>query len=228
MKTTTDANDPRCWDQLAADQQATLVKWIRDVLVPAYRVSNRNSYGMKHDFEREPGGFYVTNGMFKGAMLAAGHRPVNEREINWRFRVRPARELNEQEKKIRHLVGCGWLARGSSGTGGYAVVKRGDRKRIDAWCQDCYRAKRPMVRVEVHGHCALVVMDMIAAEWKLSPAAMNDVAQLFSLIDPKGKNWWSVNECYNYIRRVPVEVAEEVAAKLVRIADACRPPAVPC
>ena len=82
-----------------------------------------------------------------------------------------------------------------------------------------------MVRVEVSGHCATVVMDMIAAEWKLPLHAMNEVAQLFSLVDPKGKNWWNINGCYNYIRRVPVDVAEAVAARLVRIAEACRPPA---
>ncbi len=227
MKTTIDANDTRCWDQLPADQQATLVKWIRDVLVPAYRVFNRTSYGMKHDFERAPGGFYVTNGMFKGAMLAAGHHPVNASEINWRFRIRPVNELNEHERKLMHLIGHPLLARNSHERTGYAVVKSRDHKRIDAWCQACYRDKRPMIRVEVRGHTAVVVMDMIGADWKLSSAAMNEVAQLFALIDPKGKNWWSVDKCYNYIRRVPAEVAEDVAARLARIANACRPPAVP-
>lgn len=84
-----------------------------------------------------------------------------------------------------------------------------------------------MVRVEVRGHTAVVVMDMVAAEWKLSPAATNKVGQLFALIDTKGKNW-NISECYNYIRRVPVDVAEAVAARLVMIAEDCRPPAVPC
>jgi len=83
-----------------------------------------------------------------------------------------------------------------------------------------------MVRVEVSGQCTTVVMDMIAADWKLSHAAMNEVAELFALIDLKRKNWWNVNECYNYIRRVPVDLAEAVAAKLVAIADACRPQTV--
>ena len=226
MKKTIDANDIRCWEQLPADQQAALVAWIRNVLVPAYRVFHRTSYAMKHDFEREPGGFYVTNGMFKGAMLAAGHHPVDAREIKWRVRVRPVRELDEHEKKLMRVIGTGWMARDSPERGRYAVVKRGDGKRIDAWCHACYREKRPMVRVEVRGQSALVIMDMIAADWKLSPEGMNEIAQLFAQIDPKRKNWWNVSECYNYIRRVPAELAEAVAAKLVTIADTCRPQAV--
>jgi hypothetical protein len=227
MKTTMDANDPRCWDQLSSDRQAALVGWIRDVLVPAGRAFHRSSYAMKHDFEREPGGFYVTNGMFKGAMLAAGHQPVDAREINWRFRVRPGRELDDHEKTRMRVIGCGWLARDSPERSGYAVMKRGDWKRIAAWCQACYREKRPMIRVEVRGHSAVVVMDMIAADWKLSSDAMNEVAQLFFLVDPKGKNWWNINGCYNYIRRVPADVADAVAARLVMIADGCRPPDIP-
>jgi hypothetical protein len=226
MKTTIDANDIRCWDQLPANQQAVLVGWIRGVLVPACRVFHRTSYGMKHDFEREPGGFYVTNGMFKGAMLAVGFRLVDASEINWRFRVRPVHELDDHEKKLMRIIGCGWLKLESRERSGYAVVKRGDRKRIDAWCQACYRDRRPMVRVEVRGQSALVVMDMIAADWKLPHAAMNEVAELFAVIDPKRKNWWNLSECYNYIRRVPVDLAEAVAGKLVTIANACRPRAV--
>lgn len=220
-------NDPRCLQDLPAEQQAVLIGWIRDVLVPTRRAFHRTSYGMKHDFESEPGGFYVTNGMFKGAMLAAGHQPVDAGEINWRFRVRPVRELDDHEITRMRVIGRGWLARDSPQRSGYAVIGRGDRKRIDAWCQACYREKRPMVRVVVSGHCATVVMDMIAADWKLSPDAMNEVARLFSLVDPKGKNWWNINGCYNYIRRVPVDVAEAIAARLVTIADACRPPAIP-
>lgn len=111
MKTTIDANDIRCWEQLSTDQRGALLGWIWDVLVPACRVFHRTSYGMKHDFEREPGGFYVTNGMFKGAMLAAGFRPVDASEINWRFRVRPVHELHEHEKQLMRVIGCGWLTR---------------------------------------------------------------------------------------------------------------------
>lgn len=222
MKTTTDANAPRCWEQLAPDQQAALVGWIRGVLVPAHRAFHRTSYGMKHDFEREPGGFYVTNGMFKGAMLAAGHQPVDASEINWRFRVKPIRELDEQEKDELRVIGRGWLLRDGPHRGGYIVVNRKKRERIDAWCRTCAREKRPAIRVEVRGHTAMVVMDMITADWKLSPDAVDEVRRLFASIDPKGRNWGNVNECYNYIQRVPLYKAEEIAPALVRIANGCR------
>ena len=68
-------NSPECLNDLSTGQQAVLINWIRDVLVPAERVYKSNSYGMKHDFERELEGFYVTNRMFKGAMLNAGFAP---------------------------------------------------------------------------------------------------------------------------------------------------------
>src|SRR5438094_10451458 len=44
--------------------------------------------GMQHALEEWPGGFYVTNGAFKGAMLAAGFRPEDERALNWHFFLR--------------------------------------------------------------------------------------------------------------------------------------------
>jgi hypothetical protein len=104
-------SDPRCFDDLSAEQQAVLIGWIGDVLVPAQRVFHRTSYGMKHDFEQERDGFYVKNGAFKGAMLAAGLRPVDANELNWRFRVKPARELDRWEKEKLRLIGRGWLVR---------------------------------------------------------------------------------------------------------------------
>ena len=75
-----EANDPGGFQKLEPEQQSALVDWIRAVLVPANTVFRRNSYGMKHDFDREPDGFYVYNGAFKGAMLAAGFLPVDEGE----------------------------------------------------------------------------------------------------------------------------------------------------
>ena len=51
------------------------------------KYSTRTSYGIKHDFERE--GFYLTNGQFKGAMLAAGYDPEKANELNWTFKIKP-------------------------------------------------------------------------------------------------------------------------------------------
>jgi hypothetical protein len=44
------------------------------------------SYGMKIYFERD-GGFSITNGMFKGAMLLCGFKPSKRKNSNWRFNV---------------------------------------------------------------------------------------------------------------------------------------------
>ena len=106
-----DPNDPARFYELDLRQQSGLVQWIQAVLVKAKTVFSRSSYDVKHDFEREPDGFYVYNGAFKGAMVAAGFYPVYEREMNWRFRVKPSRRLSVREKAERHLSGAGQLAR---------------------------------------------------------------------------------------------------------------------
>jgi hypothetical protein len=50
------ANDPTGFQKLEPEQQTALVDWIRNVLAPAKGIFRRNSYGMKHDFAREPDG----------------------------------------------------------------------------------------------------------------------------------------------------------------------------
>ena len=60
------ANDSTGFQQLGPAEQAALVGWIRGVLMPARTRFRRTSYGMKHDFERDQGGFYICNGAFKG------------------------------------------------------------------------------------------------------------------------------------------------------------------
>lgn len=83
-----DLNHPDDYERLAAAEKRALVTWINAVMAPAYRVdTHATSYGMKHDFEEV--GFYVTNGQFKGAMLACGYKPVDPAALNWRFRVKP-------------------------------------------------------------------------------------------------------------------------------------------
>ncbi len=214
------ANDVRSLNDLSVAQHALLVGWIRDAFVPAYHVFHRTSDSLRHESDRERPGFSVTNGMFKGAMLSAGFRPVDAREVNWRFRVRPVLDLTAQEKRRMRTIGRKTTGREWSG---YLVANTGNRKRIDAWCNACAMEKRPAVRVEVRGLAADVIMDMTTAEWKLSFTARNAVTRLFISLDSTGRNWWNVNECYNYIRHVPGGVAVRVAAMLTGIAEGCRP-----
>jgi len=103
---TRDVDPPTEYDGLSAEMQADLQTWIAEMFQPAGRIwrgqirtsrfDGTTSYGLKHDFERVTGK-YVTNGEFKGAMLAAGYQPVVPHEQNWHFRLRP--RLTEEEQK---------------------------------------------------------------------------------------------------------------------------------
>lgn len=80
-------DDPREYAKLSDAQKEALRAWIALVMRPVKTVGPSTSYTMKHDFERV--GFYVTNGAFKGAMLAFGYEPAEREALNWRFRQRP-------------------------------------------------------------------------------------------------------------------------------------------
>lgn len=92
-------NGTWAWALTAAEQE-TLLSWIRENFVAAKTpLKEHTSYTLKHEFERATwpqAGFYVTNGHFKGAMLAAGIEPVDPNEENWRFRIR--RVVNRPKK----------------------------------------------------------------------------------------------------------------------------------
>ena len=81
-----DVNQPSAYRMLPEEQKAALQGWIGQQLVPAPLAGPRCSYALKHVFHRLPDGFYVTNGEWKGAMLAAGFEPVDRWQLNWRFR----------------------------------------------------------------------------------------------------------------------------------------------
>ena len=74
------------FDRMKPEQKEALLGWIKDTLTTARRRHPMTSYGLKHVFEKD--GFYITNGQFKGAMLAAGHAPVDPDALNWSFRVK--------------------------------------------------------------------------------------------------------------------------------------------
>jgi hypothetical protein len=78
---------PAVYDELNQAEKDALAYWIEHAICKATKYSNRTSYGIKHDFEREE--FYITNGQFKGAMLAAGYQPEDAQELNWTFKIKP-------------------------------------------------------------------------------------------------------------------------------------------
>jgi hypothetical protein len=94
---------PEEYEKLSPAEQATLLEWIRLAIKPAKTPVVETSYGIKHDFEYATR-LYVSNGQFKGAMLAEGYAPVNPGEQNWRFRIRPTGRFSEsKDGSIYHI-----------------------------------------------------------------------------------------------------------------------------
>lgn len=82
-------NQPDQYEQLEQRNKELLQQWINERVKP-YLIQSYNpsltSYGLKHYFEREIG-VYITNGAFKGGMLAAGILPQSHEALNWVFKV---------------------------------------------------------------------------------------------------------------------------------------------
>lgn len=80
-------NKPEHFSELTANQQEQLVSWCLQLEKIKSFNSVRTSYGLKHDFQYSPNGFYVTNGQFKGAMLKAGFSVKDTNSLNWIFNI---------------------------------------------------------------------------------------------------------------------------------------------
>ncbi len=78
-----DVDDPRDFETLEVLEKAILLTWIAYAVQPHTNYGTYSSYGYKHMFADV--GFYVTNGQFKGAMLAAGYEPKDRDAQNWVF-----------------------------------------------------------------------------------------------------------------------------------------------
>ena len=84
-------DDPNAFCQLDEAQQTALLAYITAKFKPGKSVYPKSSsYGLKHVFEESTGGFYVTNGQFKGAMQRAGFEPTDPKRQNWLFRLAAA------------------------------------------------------------------------------------------------------------------------------------------
>ena len=83
-------NDPMAFDSLSPEKKEAVLDWIRYNLYDRETFNpDITSYGLKHIYEQVPGSTdrYLTNGQFKGAMLACGFRAKNTNEINWVFNI---------------------------------------------------------------------------------------------------------------------------------------------
>lgn len=85
------ANQPEDYENLTREEKLILNYWIQDCLEPYQRKTfnpyGPSSYGLKHRFQYSSQGFYLTNGQFKGAMLAAGFEPHDKTKLNWTYRL---------------------------------------------------------------------------------------------------------------------------------------------
>lgn len=85
-------NHPHAYEQLTMAKRAALDTWIARTLHPIKAANQyQNSATLPGVFTRSAGGFAVTNGQFKGAMLAAGLRPVDAVQLYWTFHIRRVR-----------------------------------------------------------------------------------------------------------------------------------------
>ena len=80
-------DSPLLFYELTNEQQKSVVDWSKQFDQIKGFQHHVTSYGMKHDFERSRGGFYMTNGAFKGAMVVAGFKVEDETELNWFFNI---------------------------------------------------------------------------------------------------------------------------------------------
>jgi len=83
-------DDPNEFSLLPPERQDILRRWIQEHLTPRKSPNLRySSYNLKHRFEadRAHGGFYVSNGIFKGAMKECGYVAQFEDDTNWIFSI---------------------------------------------------------------------------------------------------------------------------------------------
>lgn len=98
-------NQPEEFKTLLIKEQIVLVDWVKTHLTPRKTINKRHSsYGLKHYFEddKQHGGFYVTNGAFKGAMLVCDYVPDIWNDINWCFRISNRSKAFTETYKYEH------------------------------------------------------------------------------------------------------------------------------
>jgi hypothetical protein len=159
--------------------------------------------------------------MFKGALLKAGFAPVNPREVNWQFRVKPTWELCAWERRLLGIYSRFRLMRDRWRGKGYVVAMRNQCRRIVEHDAACRREQRLKLLVLRGAECAEIIMDTGPAGYRLTDTATIEIAALFDRLNPSGRNWSITNNCLAVIRRVPMHQAEAVAEKLVEIAQGC-------
>ncbi|MDW3969367.1 hypothetical protein QI311_03320 [Staphylococcus saprophyticus] len=85
------------FNDMTMKQLETVLMWCKQ-LEPMKSVNeNCSSYNLKHMFEREPYGFYISNGNMKEVMALAGFKPKNADDLNWFY---PISERSIKQLKV--------------------------------------------------------------------------------------------------------------------------------
>ena len=86
--------DDELFTDLSAEDQSNVMRWIKSHIEPTKTVNRKRcSYGLKHWLEADTG-IYLSNNQFKHAMLLAGIYPVDEKQLNWMYRISERRLKN--------------------------------------------------------------------------------------------------------------------------------------
>lgn len=88
-------DDPVRFLDLSPLEQVVLVTWVLNTLAPSKGINYADdSYSLKHYFSDSGCGFYIMNGMFKGAMLVTGFKVADKHSKNWCFNIKPSSTTN--------------------------------------------------------------------------------------------------------------------------------------
>ncbi|MEX2936354.1 hypothetical protein [Staphylococcus saprophyticus] len=75
------------FNDMTMEQLETVLMWCKQ-LEPMKSVNeNCSSYNLKHMFERESYGFYISNGNMKEVMALAGFKPKSADDLNWFYTI---------------------------------------------------------------------------------------------------------------------------------------------
>lgn len=75
------------FNDMTMEQLETVLMWCKQ-LEPMKSVNeNCSSYNLKHMFERELYGFYISNSNMKEAMALAGFKPKSADDLNWFYPI---------------------------------------------------------------------------------------------------------------------------------------------
>ncbi|MBF2780117.1 hypothetical protein QI089_09500 [Staphylococcus saprophyticus] len=75
------------FNDMTMQELETVLMWCKQ-LEPIKSINdNYSSYDLKHMFEREPYGFYISNSNIKEAMALAGFKPKSADDLNWFYPI---------------------------------------------------------------------------------------------------------------------------------------------